>query len=54
MACRDEKDEETWQLPDPSECTVHTSPDLNWIGESDRSVHVALPPQNPHGLPAKG
>ncbi|GLC46124.1 hypothetical protein PLESTM_001829900, partial [Pleodorina starrii] len=34
----DEKDEENWQLPGPSECSVHISPELTWIGESDRQV----------------
>ncbi|GIL67009.1 hypothetical protein Vafri_20405 [Volvox africanus] len=38
----DERDEETWQLPGPSECSVHISSELTWIGESDRQVLLDL------------
>ncbi|EFJ46835.1 gamma tubulin interacting protein [Volvox carteri f. nagariensis] len=37
-----EKDEENYQLPGPTECSVHISPELTWIGESDRQVLADL------------
>ncbi|KAG2493656.1 hypothetical protein HYH03_008171 [Edaphochlamys debaryana] len=41
-ADRDDKDDETWQLPRPDECTVHISEQLTWISESDREVLADL------------
>ncbi|PNW88207.1 hypothetical protein CHLRE_01g019150v5 [Chlamydomonas reinhardtii] len=34
----DEKEEESWNLPGPSHCTVTISPELTWISEADRAV----------------